>query len=497
MRAIVIATGLMGNGGALNQRLPSVLLPLVDRPFIQHVIEYLVARGIDKVHFLLSYLPEQISAALETGERWGVSVAYHVSRDATAAYRCLRDIDTSDPDEALLLVHGDRLPLLPLEIPASSNGEPVLYYCTTESGIGAPSWTGWASLRARQLQACANARSEAEIERSLLQGSPRQQLTAPLLSVQSYRLLLQSQRMALSGEFAGLLLTGREIAKGVRRAGVEKHSTANLIAPVFVGENCRIDAGAVIGPNAVVGAGVVVDRNSVVTNSLVCAGTYVGEETSLVDTIAHRNCLTNVRLDASIWIAEDFLLGNATGNRLRSRFDRLLSRAGALLLLVLNAPLYLLLGLYLVGARSRAALRPISAVRLPAPIEQANWPTMRLWRVNPPTSAPSPARHFFFDFLPGLVDVALGKLALVGLPPRSPHEIRALHDGWRALYLSGKVGLVTEELARYGDAPGEEERYAAEAFYVVSRSAGYDLRLLSLYIKRLFRSCFGFERTRP
>ncbi len=42
MIAVIIAPGLSPGMEALNERYPSPLLPLVDRPFIQHVVEFLI-----------------------------------------------------------------------------------------------------------------------------------------------------------------------------------------------------------------------------------------------------------------------------------------------------------------------------------------------------------------------------------------------------------------------------------------------------------------------
>ena len=58
-------------------------------------------------------------------------------------------------------------------------------------------------------------------------------------------------------------------------------------------------------------------------------------------------------------------------------------------------------------------------------------------------------------FLPGLLHVATGHLAFVGLPPRTREEILRLPHDWQALYLRGKAGLVTEAAFRlHPVAPG-------------------------------------------
>ena len=71
MRAIVIATGEAPDMTGLSERYPAPMLPLVDRPFIQHVVEILVDQGVTVFDFVLSHQPEKIEEVLGDGTRWG------------------------------------------------------------------------------------------------------------------------------------------------------------------------------------------------------------------------------------------------------------------------------------------------------------------------------------------------------------------------------------------------------------------------------------------
>src|SRR5262249_4672932 len=73
-----------------------------------------------------------------------------------------------------------------------------------------------------------------------------------------------------------------------------------------------------------------------------------------------------------------------------------------------------------------------------------------------------------------------GDLRLVGLPPRTPDEVRSLAPDWRALYLRGTVGILSVTLIDL-ERPTEEEAYAAEGAYAVAGGLRHDLGLLLRY----------------
>ncbi|MEW6753870.1 MAG: hypothetical protein AB1505_23250, partial [Candidatus Latescibacterota bacterium] len=66
MHAVLIATGGVPAPGTDGLR-PAPLRPLVDRPFIQHVVECLVQEGITELDLVLSDRPEEVSGCWATG----------------------------------------------------------------------------------------------------------------------------------------------------------------------------------------------------------------------------------------------------------------------------------------------------------------------------------------------------------------------------------------------------------------------------------------------
>lgn len=471
MRALLIAAG----GGAqlepLSERMPSVLLPLLDRPFVQHVVEALVDQGVTRIDVVLHRFAEQVEQLLGDGTRWGVEIVVHLTRDPADPYRPLQLLALGD--EPLLLAAGDRLPLLPV---AELRSQPCAYV-VGQAAEGDPAWSGWAWIPPTLLAELPSPLSEAQLAAAL--GERGAAVPAPtVLAATSFAALLAAQRAMLAGEASGLLRLGREVEPGVwLSSNVVLHPTAQLTPPLFIGANCRVHAGVQLGPGVVVGPGCVLDERTTVADSLILAGSYVGEGLELDQSIVAQNLMINVPLDAAITITDDFILSSVQAPALGAALSGALTRLLALALALPLLPLLLLLRL-LLGSRG------VPVVRLPAPPEAASWRRYTPWRFT--ASEPDCSwRDLLCRVLPGLLDVALGRVRWVGITPRTPDQLEALPSDWRALLRGCKGGLISELQVVHGAGANRDERYAAEAFYAAASSPGHDLGLLLGYAARV------------
>jgi NDP-sugar pyrophosphorylase family protein len=500
MRAVIIATGEGPDLAPLTERYPAPLLPLVDRPFIQHVIEFLVGQGVLRFDLVLSHLPEKVESFLGDGKRWGGRITYHLARDASRPYRLLRALSLDEKqDEPFLLGHADRLPQVRL---GQVQQIPVLFCCREETDPAAAlQWTGWALLPPQQV-----AELPVDVEETGLANHLMTRLGAdgrcvevpPPLSVHSCAALLRSHRAVLNKECSGLLLGGRETSPGIWFSrNVVLHPTARIVPPVYFGENCQVGAGARLGPHAVIGHDCVLDTGAIVSDSVLFPGGYVGEGLELVGVIVDKNRLVNPRLGGAVTITDDFILANLTERRLSQGIANLMARVVALAALLVAAPVLLVCALVLKALRTGPVLYRRQVVRLPAAADERSWRTYSLWSFCPPAEAegsqahPGNMRNLLLRFLPGLVNIVKGDLGFVGVPARSADEIKALSHDWQTLYLRSKAGLVTEAAVRYPASPTEDERYAAEGFYAVTAGWLHDLKLLLSYLGRCL---FGWLR---
>ena len=508
MQAVLIATWKVPGMERLSERYPVAMLPLMDRPFVQHIVESLVNRGFKRFDVVLSHMPEKIERLLGDGKRWGVEVRYHLVPRPDRPYRPLKMLGGRPATHPVLVVHVDRLVLDDIRRTrhASPPDGTVLYYFRDDaapSGRPERRWSGWAWLSPGCLADIPEDGDEARLQ-AHLEGCTGSRIEAIEVSrplgVQSCGDLIAAHTVMFAERGAGLEIFGREIEPGIWLGrNVSLHPTARLTPPLYVGENSRIARGVRIGPEAVIGRNCVLDEKSTVAHSVVFPGSYVGEALELRDAIVDKNCLVNVRVGSEITVYEDFILGSLAEKQLRRGWSRMISQAAAVLMMIPALPIIAGLTIYLKLTRRGGGFFDRSVVRLPAGSDPVSWRTFSPVNFDvrggrpgdespaspgsPGSAASCPAgwRHFSLVFLPALINIARGELRFVGVPPRTAKEIQELPRDWRALYLKSKPGVITETLVNFGPHATLDEMYSAESVYSVSSGLKHDFRLLFKY----------------
>jgi carbonic anhydrase/acetyltransferase-like protein (isoleucine patch superfamily) len=479
MKALIIATG-QPQATEAAERPPAFLLPLIDRPFLQHVVEFVAEAGVvDGIDVVLNHMPEKVEALLGDGTRWGVPIRYHLVRDAARPYAMLGRLPTDGP---VFLLHSDCLPLATLKECANSL-RPVVF-------CSAGDWTGWMLLDPATLSCIEADWDRDRLSRFVIDSANHFVVSdcPVVLSVRSEAEFLVSQRTALDKRFPNLMFYGREVQEGVWISrNVTLHPTANLVPPVYLGENCRIGAGTRLGPNVVVVRDCMLDSGSTVENSAILPGSYVGQALELDHVIVERNRLINVRAGGETIVRDDFILSGITRTSFHLVLANLVSRIAALMLFFFTWPAVLLTMVALRLFRRGPVVNSFNAVQLPAAENRWEWKTFELNSFASPDSNQSAPAHLFLRFLPGLINVLRGQLNLVGVAARSPDEVLALPADWRILYLQARPGLITEAFALHGAYASPDQLYSSEAFYSVASGARHDTKIILRYLGRMFQ----------
>lgn len=488
MRAIIFATGESAELAPLSDRVPVPLLPLVDRPLLQHIIEALATRNVRDIDVVLSHLPDSVEQFLGDGERWGCRFTFHLARDSRRPYRFLRVLNLGD--EPVLLGHADRLVELPAELLAVNRPQ-LLTWNDEESGsTESPRWTGWAVLPPDVLKRVAGDPTEDELAAHLfdLMSGPNSclQVRRPI-PIRAFSSYFEVQEAVLDKKAPTFISQGRETDSGVWLGrNVSVHPTARIQPPVFIGANSVVGPEVVLGPYAVVGRDCMLDAHSRVTRSVVFPGSYVGEGLELVDVFVDRNVLVNPRLETALTFPDPLLLGSLSDVGVVPPLQAALSRMVAATLLILSLPVMMLTAIWLKITRPGPILFRHRVLRPPAP-GHAPARTTDLWSFRADTAwkcSDVSMRGLLLQFLPSLVNIARGQLAFVGLPPRSAAEVEELPSEWRAFHLCSKAGIVSDTSFLIGNGFSDDERFAGEAHYACVANWQYDLRLLGRYFVR-------------
>lgn len=495
MRCVLVCPPGAGFPRAVTARGPALLLPLLDRPFLQHVIERLVGLGVRDLDLLAAEHPEAIDDLVGDGSRWGCRARVHLVRDGAHPYQRLRL--AGEDGAGVLLVHGDRLPgpALDLGVLAEASAPVLLQH---DEG-GRDRWTGWAWLPAGVASLVPEDLDEVGLE-AFLRGVPRSSSRAVerVLEATTVGSVLTANRAVMDGVFPGLLLTGREVEPGVWLSrNVVLHPRARVTPPVHLCENVRIGAGTQVGPYAVIGRDSILDERCHVESAVVAPGSYVGEALDLVGVFVDRNLLVNVEHGVATTVTDRFILGSLTPSRAVGWGVALVHRAIALLLLLLGWPL--LVGALLGRAYSRRATiwHTLDAVVLPAEPDEATWRTVHLRALAPLDVLASRASlaDLVLRVLPLLPAVIRGRLGLVGVPPRDLESFRELPDDWRDLLLGAPLGVLWE--SHVVNAHSDDERRAAETYYAAVASLRHDLAIVAGYLRRVLCGAGGGPARSP
>lgn len=109
MQAVILAGGKGTRLRPFTLQQPKPLLPLLEVPFLEWIVQRCAAVGIEDVLISVGYLGNQIEAALGDGSRWGLKIRYVVETkplDTAGALVIARQFYSGDP---LLVFNADIL----------------------------------------------------------------------------------------------------------------------------------------------------------------------------------------------------------------------------------------------------------------------------------------------------------------------------------------------------------------------------------------------------
>ena len=110
MRAVVLVGGFGTRLRPLTSDLPKQMLPIVDRPMIEHVVGHLAAHGVEEVVLSLGFLPDAFLDAYSDGRCAGIPLHYAVEPEPLDTAGAIRfAAEDAGIDEAFLVLNGDVL----------------------------------------------------------------------------------------------------------------------------------------------------------------------------------------------------------------------------------------------------------------------------------------------------------------------------------------------------------------------------------------------------
>lgn len=335
MKAMILAAGVGSRLDPLTRNIPKPMVPIVNKPVMEHIVETLAKNGFTDIMVNLHYLGEQIQAYFGDGSKWGVRIKYSSEErlwgDAGSVKKCEDFFD----EDTFVVVGGDDLADIDLKRLVRFHQDRKAIATIGLSLVDDPSEYGIALLNERGRITRFLEKPKGEVifsnaantgvyifDRHVLELIPKGKQYGfghnlfPLLleqktrfygylsssywkDVGSLKQYQEAHRDALSGR-VDMQLPYDEVKKYVwMGANVEIDPSAEIGYPVVIGNNCRIEAGAKLLEYSVLGDNCVLEQGSAVKQSILWQGACVMRNTMLERCVVGAKC--SVKSSAAVF----------------------------------------------------------------------------------------------------------------------------------------------------------------------------------------------------
>lgn len=346
MKAVIMAGGEGTRLRPLTSNLPKPMMPLANKPMMEHVIDLLRRHGFDEIVVTLAFLPDAIRNHFGDGSEYGVSIQYATEETPLGTAGSVRNAATA-LDERFLVISGDVLTdidlgkvvafheekgaLATIGLVAVENPLEFGIVITNDDGsierfLEKPSWgqvfsdtinTGIFVLEPAIFDHIAPDRPvdfSSEVFPALLDaGLPLYGAVADGYweDVGTLEAYVSAHKDILDQKVA-VEVPGFELSGGVWMGeGAEVHPEAVIDGPAVIGDNARVEAGARLAEYTVLGANVKVRAGAQVRRSIVQDNAYLGEDVRLAGAVVGRACdlRRGARCDVGSVLGDECFIG--------------------------------------------------------------------------------------------------------------------------------------------------------------------------------------------
>jgi NDP-sugar pyrophosphorylase family protein len=325
MKAMILAAGVGSRLDPLTRNIPKPMVPIINKPVMEHIVELLAANGFTQIMVNLHYHGDQIEKYFGDGSKWKVKIQYSTEDelwgDAGSVKRC-----ESFFDKTFIVIGGDDLTDIDIKRLMKQHNEHNALCTIALSLVSDPAEYGIVLLNERGKITRFLEKPKGEVifsnmantgvyvfEPEIFEMIPKGEVYGfgnnvfPMLLEQKKRFYgyltssywrdvgnlkqyQETHRDALQGKVY-LKFPMKESKKYVWMGeNVEIHPTAVIEYPVVIGNNCIIGENARVLENSVLGENCVVEKNAVIRDSVLWQGARVMEETMLERCVVGTGC---------------------------------------------------------------------------------------------------------------------------------------------------------------------------------------------------------------
>jgi mannose-1-phosphate guanylyltransferase len=336
VQAVILVGGEGTRLRPLTSTVPKPVVPLVDRPFISFMLEWLCAHGIDDVIMSCGFLATSVRNVLGDGSAYGIRLRFVEEPDPRGTAGALKFAETL-LDERFLMLNGDvltdidlteqiaqhtrtgakaTLALVPVEDPSAYGLVHLEEDRAVRDFLEKPSpdrvdtnlISAGAYVLEREILELVPPERNVSIEREVWP----QLIGAGLYGFpsESYWLDIGTPARYLQGTFdileGNVSTSVRErLGEGYMSVSEEARVLGRAIPPALIEPGARVAEGAHVGSLVVLGHDVKIGAGSTVERAVILNGSEIGENCTLRDCIVAAGC----RVGAGTHIQEGAVLG--------------------------------------------------------------------------------------------------------------------------------------------------------------------------------------------
>jgi UDP-N-acetylglucosamine diphosphorylase/glucosamine-1-phosphate N-acetyltransferase len=106
LKAVILAAGEGNRMRPLTSNRPKVMLPIANKPILEHLLIEVRSAGIGDFIFVVGYCDEQVRSYFGRGEKWGVNIAYSEQRKQLGTADAIRMVEGM-VEGNFLVINGD------------------------------------------------------------------------------------------------------------------------------------------------------------------------------------------------------------------------------------------------------------------------------------------------------------------------------------------------------------------------------------------------------
>jgi mannose-1-phosphate guanylyltransferase/phosphomannomutase len=346
VKAVIMAGGEGSRLRPLTSNQPKPMMPLVNQPMMQHIVELLRRHGFDDIVVTVAFMANAIRTYFGDGSEFGVRMVYATEEHPLGTAGSVRNA-MDELDDRFLVISGDVLTDIDLGKIVSFHDErkatvtiglvavenPLEFgiVITREDGtidrfLEKPTWgqvfsdtinTGIFVLEPdvfdyitpdQQVDFSNDVFPAMLDDGARLFGAVAEGYWEDVGTLEAY---VRAHKDVLDHRVS-IDIPGFRLEHGVWLGeGAEIHPEAKIDGPAVVGENCRIEAGARLGPYTVLGSNVRVREAADLERVVVHDNSYLGSGARLRGTVVGRACdlRNNARCEEGVVLGDECFVG--------------------------------------------------------------------------------------------------------------------------------------------------------------------------------------------